>query len=154
VLEKYFNINAEMLLEKHGIHPCKDLKNRIECSTGSLGQGITVAVGKAIADKNRRVFVLCSDGEAAEGSYMESCKFLEENPSYSENIKIFVNYNGFGAYKTTDKKSLEEMFPRLIDRKVLNIIDTTEVMNYYSDTLKDLAAHYKVLTKKESEKYV
>jgi transketolase N-terminal domain/subunit len=31
VLEKYFNINAEMLLEKHGIHPCKDLKNRIEC---------------------------------------------------------------------------------------------------------------------------
>jgi len=49
----------------------------IECSTGSLGQGVSIAVGMAINDKlvdksDRKVFVLTGDGELQEGSVWEA----------------------------------------------------------------------------------
>lgn len=50
VLEKYNKINAEDLLIKHGTHPHRDEESGIYCSTGSLGMGITVAVGRALAN--------------------------------------------------------------------------------------------------------
>ena len=47
-----------------------------ELSTGSLGQGVSVAVGMALADrldgKDRRVYVLISDGESQEGQVWEA----------------------------------------------------------------------------------
>ena len=48
----------------------------LESSSGSLGQGLSVAVGMALADKldnkNRRVFCLLGDGELQEGSVWEA----------------------------------------------------------------------------------
>ena len=55
-LEKYKNIDAEFLFEKHGGHPHLDEDNGIYCSTGSLGLGITVAVGRALANEKRDVY--------------------------------------------------------------------------------------------------
>ena len=78
VLEHYFGIDAEMLFTKHGGHPHRDEANKIHCSTGSLGLGITVAVGRALADKNKKVHVLVSDGECAEGSVWEALKTIQE----------------------------------------------------------------------------
>ena len=77
-LEKYYGIDAEMLFLKHGGHPHKDEENHIYCSTGSLGLGITVAVGRALANPKRKVYVLISDGECAEGSVWESLKVIYE----------------------------------------------------------------------------
>ena len=74
VLEKYHGHDAEELFKKHGGHPHRDEENHIYCSTGSLGLGITVAVGRAEAIKNRKVYVLISDGEAAEGTIWESLR--------------------------------------------------------------------------------
>ena len=51
VLEKFHGHNAEELFNKHGGHPYRDENNNIYCSTGSLGLGITVAVGRALAKK-------------------------------------------------------------------------------------------------------
>ena len=79
VLEKYEGKNAEELFLKHGGHPHRDEENGIYCSTGSLGLGITVAVGRALANKNRKVHVLISDGESAEGSVWEALRFIQEN---------------------------------------------------------------------------
>ena len=67
VLEHKYNIDAVSLLHKHGIHPSKDLENKIYCSTGSLGSGLPIAVGHALADRSKNVYCLISDGEAAEG---------------------------------------------------------------------------------------
>ena len=67
-LEKYKGQDAEVLFLKHGGHPHRDEKRGIYCSTGSLGLGLTIALGRAVANKNRRVHVLISDGECAEGS--------------------------------------------------------------------------------------
>ena len=77
-LEKYCGKNAEDLFAKHGGHPHRDEENGIYCSTGSLGMGITVAVGRALADRNRNVYVLISDGECAEGSVWEALRYIEE----------------------------------------------------------------------------
>ena len=61
VLEKYEGKNAEELFLKHGGHPHRDEANGIYCSTGSLGLGISVAVGRALVDKDSKVHVLISN---------------------------------------------------------------------------------------------
>lgn len=59
-------------------HPGRDMHlPGVETSSGSLGQGISIAVGMAMADKlvdhsDRRVFTLTGDGELQEGSVWEA----------------------------------------------------------------------------------
>lgn len=57
-------------------HPSRNLDIGIEFSSGSLGQGVSLAVGTAIALKKRnnpaRVYVLVGDGECDEGSVWEA----------------------------------------------------------------------------------
>jgi transketolase len=59
-----------------GGHPDRNLVPGIEISTGSLGHGVPMAVGVALAlrakGSDRRVFVLFGDGEANEGSVWEA----------------------------------------------------------------------------------
>ena len=58
-----------------GMHPDYGLPG-IEASTGSLGHGLPMAVGMALADKvlgvDRTVYIVLSDGEMQEGSNWES----------------------------------------------------------------------------------
>jgi len=144
-LEKHFGINAEELFLKHGGHPHLDEENKIYCSTGSLGLGITIGIGRAIADKERRVFVLISDGECAEGSVWESLKTIkEENIS---NIEIHVNINGYAAYKEVDKKYLEQRLKVFLPS--INIHQTS--VEHFS-FLKGLNAHYHVMKENDYEK--
>lgn len=99
VLEKYFGIDAEKLLERHGVHPNLDHGAGIHCSTGSLGQGITIALGMALADRSRNVYCLLSDGECGEGSVYEA---LHCQSKYDvTNLKIYCNNNGWSAYEKT-----------------------------------------------------
>jgi len=60
----------------YGMHPCKVQLPGVECSTGSLGQGLAMAVGMALSAKYRkqehRVFCLMGDGETCEGSVWEA----------------------------------------------------------------------------------
>ena len=67
-LEARYGIDPVMLLHKHGIHPGKDLENKLYCSTGSLGSGLPIAVGHALANRSKNVYCMISDGESAEGS--------------------------------------------------------------------------------------
>ncbi|MCC7438153.1 MAG: transketolase [Armatimonadetes bacterium] len=59
-------------------HPGRDMHlPGIESSTGSLGQGLSIAVGMAMSDKlvdrnNARVYALTGDGELQEGSIWEA----------------------------------------------------------------------------------
>lgn len=105
ILEKYHGIDADMLATTHGGHPNLDPNNHIHCSTGSLGQGITVAVGLALARPDRRVYVTISDGECAEGSVWESLRFIEDYGL--DNIEVHVNANGYACYDPVDITRLE-----------------------------------------------
>jgi transketolase len=99
-IEKHHGIDAQMLFKKHGGHPHRDEKNKIYCSTGSLGLGITIALGRAVANPNKKIYVLISDGECAEGSVWEALKTIHEQNI--NNIEVHVNVNGYAAYMEVD----------------------------------------------------
>ena len=141
-LEKYEGKNAEEVFLKHGGHPHRDEENGIYCSTGSLGLGITVAVGRALANKNRKVHVLISDGESAEGSVWEALRFIKE--SNLSNIEVYVNVNGYAAYDKVDVKYLVDRLKVFLP--TINIRYTS--VNQYP-FLRGLNAHYHVMSEKD-----
>jgi len=142
VLEKYLNKDAEYLFEKYGGHPVRSEKDYIHCSTGSLGTGITIAIGRALASKNKKVYVLISDGETAEGSIWESLRFIQENKL--NNIEIHVNINGYAAYDKIDEGYL---ISRLKSFLPCIIIHKTSVSQ--TSFLNGLNAHYHVMSEKD-----
>lgn len=144
VLEKYYGFDAQELIEKHGDHPKLDEKHKIFCSTGSLGLGLLVAVGRAIANMNRNVYCLISDGECAEGSIWEALRFAKEHNL--TNLKIFLNANGYCAYDTVDLEYLEKRILAFNDKVT---IVKTSVEHY--DFLKGLDAHYYCMNEKDYE---
>lgn len=76
-------------------HPVMNDKLGIEFSSGSLGQGISLGVGLALAAKKRnnqyRVYVLCGNGECNEGSV---CEAVMSAINYKlDNFTIIVDDN-------------------------------------------------------------
>lgn len=114
VLEAAFGFDAEGLLARHGIHPCFDPEHHIYCSTGSLGMGLAVAAGYAMA--GRTVHCVLSDGECAEGMVWEVLRFLAEHADLS--ITVHVNANGWSAYRRINpialQSQLEAVAPAVI----------------------------------------
>lgn len=138
-LEKHKQQDAEALFAKHGGHPHRDEEMAIYCSTGSLGLGLCVALGRAVADSTRKVFVLISDGEAAEGSIWEALKTIKEEGI--SNIEVYVNVNGYAAYKEVDKDYLVTRLKAFLPS--INICYTTVEQFPF---LKGLNAHYHIMT--------
>ena len=84
-------------------HPHKNIEKGIECSTGSLGQGLSFGIGQAIALKRSespaRVYVLLGDGECNEGSCWEA--FMSAAQFKLDNIVAIVDCNGFQSDGST-----------------------------------------------------
>lgn len=80
-------------------HPKADVSLGIEFSTGSLGHGLPVANGMALAGKfdgsSYRVFVVMSDGECQEGSVWEAALFAGHHKL--DNLTAIIDYNGIQA---------------------------------------------------------
>jgi transketolase len=71
----------------------------VDVATGSLGQGLPVGAGVAMAGKNLdrlpyRVWVLCGDSELAEGSIWEAAE--QAGHSQLDNLKLIVDVNRLG----------------------------------------------------------
>jgi transketolase len=85
-----------------GVHP--DYNNfGISASTGSLGHGIGLAAGMALAEinSNKKIFVLISDGELQEGSVWEAILFISSRKL--KNIILIIDNNNLqSSTKTTD----------------------------------------------------
>ena len=77
-------------------HP--DMKHTpgVDMSSGSLGQGISAAVGMALAgkldQKDYRVYTLLGDGECEEGQVWEAAMFAGHHKL--DNLCVIVDYNG------------------------------------------------------------
>lgn len=95
--------DAEKAIQAYGIH-C-DRRAGCDVSTGSLGQGLPISVGIALADRSKNVFCLVSDGEMAEGSCWEALRIAKEQKL--DNLKVYANFNGFGALGAIDLDYLE-----------------------------------------------
>lgn len=107
ILEKNGIIDLS-IIEKLHIHPDRNIDFGVNISSGSLGHGLPIAIGMAMADRNKRVFCLVSDGECCEGSIWESFRIIFENKV--NNLITIVNANGWGAY---DPISLPVLFRRI-----------------------------------------
>ncbi len=77
-------------------HPVKNIDLGMEASTGSLGQGLSYAVGSQIYAKRKglpyRSFVLLGDGECDEGSVWEAAMTAAHYKL--DNIIVIVDHNG------------------------------------------------------------
>lgn len=84
------------------VHPEHAVRG-VDFSTGSLGQGITMAAGAALAARlqhsSRRVFCLISDAECNEGSTWEATMFAAQHKL--GNLQVIVDWNGQQALGTT-----------------------------------------------------
>ena len=96
-------------------HPVLDKVPGVDMSTGSLGQGVCVAGGMALAakldKKDYRVYAILGDGELEEGQVWEQAMFA---PHYKlDNFTIFVDNNGLQI----DGDITKVMNPTPIDKK-------------------------------------
>lgn len=77
-------------------HPDMKKAPGVDMSTGSLGQGISTAIGMALAGKldklDYRVFVLLGDGECQEGQVWEAA--MAAGHYKLDNLVVFLDYNG------------------------------------------------------------
>jgi len=144
VLENRGYGNAGDMLDKAGIHPDREVGDFIDCSTGSLGQGLPIAVGMALADRSRDVYCLISDGECAEGSIWEALTIARDQAL--NNLKIYLNVNGWAAYKKVDTNYL---IKRIKAFEFPVKIVKTDVKKY--PFLEGLAGHYYKMTKEDYE---
>lgn len=67
----------------------------VEASTGSLGHGLSIGCGMAIANPDSRVFVLLSDGDLNEGSTWEAIMFAGQRRLH--NLTAIVDWNRIQA---------------------------------------------------------
>lgn len=96
----FFDVSELMKLRKFGAmlqgHPNMNYVPGVDMSTGSLGQGISTAVGMAIAGKldkkDYRVYTLLGDGELEEGQVWEAA--MSAAHYKLDNLTAFVDYNG------------------------------------------------------------
>ena len=82
-----------------------DPENGIHCTTGSLGHGLPIAVGMAMARKRLKIpgkiYVMISDGECQEGTTWES--LLIGAKHHLDNLVVMVDYNKIQALTTIDE---------------------------------------------------
>ena len=115
----YFSVDELKTLRKLGSrlqgHPCMQETPGVDMSTGSLGQGISAAVGMALAakmdEKDYRVYCLCGDGEIQEGQVWEAAMFAGYHKL--DNFVLVIDNNGLQI----DGKITDVCSPYPIDKK-------------------------------------
>lgn len=97
----YFDPDRLMNLRQLGSplegHPNMRALPGIEASTGSLGQGLSIGLGHALAarldDLDYRVYVMLGDGETDEGQVWEAT--MAAAKFNADNLTAILDYNGF-----------------------------------------------------------
>ena len=111
----------------------------VEFSTGSLGHGLPVAVGMAIAARyaksNRRIYCLVSDGDMNEGSTWEAIMFAAQE--HLSNLTVIVDYNRVQALGySKDIENLEPLDKRMElfgwDAKIIDGHDIEQIISALS----------------------
>jgi transketolase len=96
-------------------HPSLKDTPGVDMTTGSLGQGISAAVGMAIAGKvdgkDYRVYTILGDGETQEGQVWEACMAAAHYKL--DNLTAFLDHNGLQI----DGKITDVMSPERVEDK-------------------------------------
>lgn len=132
----YFPVEDMLTLRHIGSHlqghPCMQHLPGIDMSSGSLGQGISAAVGMAMAgkldNKSYHVYTLLGDGEIQEGQVWEAAMFAGHRKL--DNLTVIVDNNGLQI----DGNIADVCSPYPIDKKfeafnfhVINVADGNDM---------------------------
>ncbi|ENT4819682.1 TPA: transketolase [Citrobacter farmeri] len=98
-LKGYFPVEELNTLNQNGTrlpsHPDRLKTRGVDATTGSLGQGISIAGGMALshklAQRTNRVFCIVGDGELNEGQCWEAFQFIAHHRL--NNLTVFVDWN-------------------------------------------------------------
>lgn len=97
----------------NGTLPChidKTISPFFEISSGSLGHGLSIGAGMALAkkiDKNEgKVFVICGDGECNEGSIWEAIMFASSNKL--NNLVLIIDFNNLQGFDYSNKIIIQD----------------------------------------------
>lgn len=92
----------------HGMlqgHPDAKKIPGVDASTGSLGQGVSIANGMALAarhlGRDTKVFCLCGDGECQEGQVWEA--FMSAAHYKLDNLTVMIDWNGLQIDGSNDE---------------------------------------------------
>jgi transketolase len=86
--------------------------NGISFSTGSLGHGLPLGIGVAIPSRQKRVYVIISDGELNEGTTWESLAIASQ--LQLSNLTVIIDANGIQSFgKTNEILNLEPLVEKL-----------------------------------------
>lgn len=110
VLESLGKCDAEEMIKRHGVHSSRDPEHGIIVSNGSLGQSETIALGLAMANTKRNVWLVTSDGSCCEGSVHEMARIWLPHHWRYGNLKIYVVCNGLSAYGRRQMYELPQPF--------------------------------------------
>lgn len=99
-------------------HPVMKPEIGLEASTGSLGQGISLAVGFALAAKKKgytyKTYVLCGNGECNEGSVWEAC--MSAVNFRLDNLTLFIDNNHMQSDGASDGiMDVSDKYPGMLD---------------------------------------
>ena len=132
----YFPVEDMVTLRKIGSHlqghPCMQHLPGVDMSSGSLGQGISAAVGMALSgkmdNKSYHVYTLLGDGEIQEGQVWEAAMFAGHRKL--DNLTVIVDNNGLQI----DGNVADVCSPYPIDKKfeafnfhVINVADGNDM---------------------------
>lgn len=98
-IKGYFPIDELSTLNQNGTrlpsHPDRLKTRGVDATTGSLGQGISIAGGMALSHKlagrPNRVFCIVGDGELNEGQCWEAFQFIAHHRL--NNLTVFIDWN-------------------------------------------------------------
>ena len=137
---------SDDLLDKYAIdggilpeHLDRNISIGIEASSGSLGHGLSIGIGMAIAakhdSKNYKCFVLMSDGECDEGSVWEAAMLASQLKL--DNLVAIIDYNKIqGCGRVEEIINLEPLVDKWISFgwsvKEINGHDFQELLNSFS----------------------
>lgn len=86
-------------------HPYTGTIPEVDATTGLLGQGLSIAVGMAIAKKNNNdnhhVYAILGDGEMQEGQIWES--LLQAAHYKLDNLIVVIDYNKLSSFDNVNK---------------------------------------------------
>jgi len=110
-IKKVMDVGDEFILSKghaisawyaiHGVTDmCKLPKHAtkgyyINFSTGSLGHGLSIACGWALANRTKNIFIVMGDGECQEGQVWEALAFAAQHNL--RNVRLIIDHNRLQA---------------------------------------------------------
>lgn len=127
-------------------HPYTGTIPEVDATTGLLGQGLSIAVGMAIAKKNNNdnhhVYAILGDGEMQEGQIWES--LLQAAHYKLDNLIVVIDYNKLSSFDNVNESMNLEPLAEKIKAFNFHVIeidgnDMEQVINALNEafTIKD-----------------